>query len=71
MLYDGQMVTNGMRPMSEFGTTKPLMVHDSQNDLRVEAGWAANCRERAIEDEDGVIEWDALLLDGWGYPVRH
>jgi len=57
--------------MSEFGTTKPLMVHDSQNDLRVEAGWAANCRERAIEDEDGVIEWDALLLDGWGYPVRH
>jgi hypothetical protein len=61
-----------MRPMSEFDPTQPAMVHDGLNDKTFEwkPEWAQNYREYAVEDKDGVIGWDGLLLDGWEEMTR-
>lgn len=62
-----------MRPMNEFDPEMPAMVHDALNDETFEwkPEWAANYLEHAVQDENGVIGWDGLLLDGWDYTTRH
>jgi hypothetical protein len=42
-------------------------VHDRLNEqvLIWKPEWAGDYRRWAEEFDDGIIEWDGLLLDGW------
>ena len=56
-----------MNPMDTFERDAPCRVHDKLNDKVIDRNpeWAANYRQYADRFDDGVIEWDGLLLDGW------
>jgi hypothetical protein len=58
--------------MKEFDPAKPSLVHDALNDKKFlwQPEWAPHFREHAIEDKDGVVGWDGLLLDGWEESIR-
>ena len=53
--------------MSEFDPSKPAVLHDSLNDKMIP--WIgddeAHYRERALNQKDGTVHWDGLILDGW------
>jgi len=53
-----------MNPMSTFDPDVACRVHDRLNEkiINWRPEWAANYRQYA---DEGVIEWDGLLLDGW------
>jgi len=42
-------------------------VHDGLNDNFIEwdPEWAASYREYSAQHDEGVVEWDGALLDGW------
>ena len=57
-----------MRPMSTFDPSEPAILHDMLNDTIIP--WtgedAANFKQFANYDDDGTVEWDGLIFDGWG-----
>ena len=59
-----------MNPMSTFNPDVACRVHDKLNDTFFDwkPEWAAKYREYAHEHDEGVINWEGLLLDGWAYP---
>lgn len=54
------------RPIDSLDPTKPALVHDQLNDRVFEwrPEWAPTWQTRRPH-EDGVVEWDGLLIDGW------
>jgi hypothetical protein len=60
-------MSENLRPMSEFNPAKPSRVHDALNNqtLAWKAEWAAHYRQYAIQQSDGRVGWDGLILDGW------
>lgn len=64
------MPPEGLRPMSTFDPTQPAILHDRLNDKIItwlaEEDMIANYREYATLDEEGLVSWDGLILDGWG-----
>ena len=63
-----------MNPMKTFNPEVPCHVHDTLKDDMIEWNpqWAPLYREHGVLQDEGVIAWDGLLLDGWS-PVaeRH
>ena len=53
--------------MEHIQPRRALPVHDKLNEqfLYWQSAWAANYRRYASEFDDGIINWDGLLLDGW------
>src|SRR5581483_1211030 len=59
---------SAMNPMSTFNPDIRCRVHDRLNDRLIDwqTVWAPHYRMRAVLlNDDGVIEWDGSLLDGW------
>jgi hypothetical protein len=56
-----------MNPMSTFDPDVACRVHDRLNEKVFDwkPEWADDYRQHADQFDDGVIEWDGLLLDGW------
>jgi hypothetical protein len=56
-----------MNPMTTFNPDVACRVHDKLNEriLTWKQEWADDYRRWAEEFDDGIIEWDGLLLDGW------
>ena len=57
-----------LRPIFEFDPAKRSTVHDALNDKRFQwepEKYLEHYREHAAEYDDGMVEWDGLLLDGW------
>jgi len=58
-----------LRPMFEFDSARPCILHDELNDAMVLwGGDAEHWREHATMDRIGVFEWDGHLIDGWVLP---
>ncbi len=61
-----------MKPMSTFDPEVPCRVHDGLNDEFIE--WepqsAPLYHDYGVKQEEGVVAWDGLLLDGW-IPTSH
>lgn len=59
-----------MRPMETFDPSELAILHDALNDKIItwlaEPEPLANFRKYATLQPDGTIEWDGLILDGWG-----
>lgn len=57
------------RPMSEFDPSQPCWVHDRSRDTTFawEPAWEDAYRRNAKSghQEQGIVNWDGLLLDGW------
>ena len=52
--------------MSTFNPDAPCRVLDKERTIPYwRSEWAANYRRHASEFDDGIINWDGLLLDGW------
>lgn len=63
-----------MNPMETFNPEMPCRVHDGLNDQLIEwkTQWADLYREHGVKQDEGVIAWDGLLLDGWiEAPIQH
>ena len=56
-----------MNPMNTFDPETPCRVHDKLNDQVIDwkTQWASLYREHGVMQDEGVIAWDGLLLDGW------
>ena len=56
-----------MNPMDTFNPDQRCRVHDGLNDNFIEwdPEWAASYREYSAQHDEGVVEWDGALLDGW------
>jgi hypothetical protein len=57
-----------LQPMSTFDPSQPAILHDMLNDKIIP--WsgqdAAQFQQYAKYEADGTVEWDGLVLDGWG-----
>jgi hypothetical protein len=58
---------SAMNPMRTFDPEAACRVHDKLNEqvLIWKPEWADDYRQHAREHDDGVINWNGLLLDGW------
>jgi hypothetical protein len=62
-----------MKPMHAFDPTRPALLHDQLNGKIIP--WSAapeevkSWRQHANTHNEGVIEWEGLLLDGWCEPL--
>jgi hypothetical protein len=60
-----------LRPMSEFDPSEPAVLHDATNDKMI--AWtgelAAEWQKWASPFEEGVMNWDGVLIDGWTEPL--
>jgi hypothetical protein len=54
--------------MGEFDPGEPAILHDRRADEIVtwDGDRADDFRRNAVRNPDGTVEWDGLLLDGWG-----
>ena len=54
--------------MSEFDPSQPAILHDRLTDGIV--SWTGELRDRYVATSrlrsNGLVEWDDMLLDGWG-----
>jgi hypothetical protein len=54
--------------MGEFDPAEPAILHDRLNDRIIV--WTGELGDRYVDGSrprsDGIVEWDGLLLDGWG-----
>ena len=54
--------------MSEFDPSQPAILHDRLTDRIV--SWTGELRDRYVATSrlrsDDLVEWDDMLLDGWG-----
>jgi hypothetical protein len=59
---------SGLRPMVDFDPSEPAILHDRLSDT-IET-WtgehAEHYRQHSIVHPDGTVEWQGLMLDGWG-----
>ena len=62
-----ECLSPGHEPDEHIRPGRGLRVHDKLNEkvFGWKPEWAANYRQYADQFDDGVIEWDGLLLDGW------
>ena len=57
------MTTPPLRPMTTFDPALACLVHDSLNDAW--KPYDPSYAKHLHVQEDGLVEWDGLLLDGW------
>jgi hypothetical protein len=59
---------SGLHQMSEFDPSEPAILHDLRTDTIVT--WTGEHRDdyaiHAKAHSDGAVEWNGMLLDGWG-----
>jgi hypothetical protein len=56
-----------MQPMEQFDPDRPCRVHDRVNDRTFvwRPSWASDWHRHARIQDDGTVEFDGLILDGW------
>ena len=57
-----------LHPMDTFDPGEPAILHDRRTDKIVpwDGDGADDFRRTAVRHADGTVEWNGMLLDGWG-----
>ena len=57
-----------LHPMSTFDPSQPAVLHERRSDRIVTwtGDYADNFRLNRLLNDDGSMEWDGQVYDGWG-----